>query len=120
MSSEGDLTFPFFFKSHFPRCKNILQNSLQAGCQECLFKVNDEEVEGVYVHAFDDRDVTWFSPKWGCGATSSDHSYFYTNGGDGFLLKVDSTHVLNGAWCDSGKTPWNFICEANNIEMRLN
>ena len=61
----------------------------------------------VWVHALDNSDVTWFSPKWTCDDTNTG-----SLGKDAFILSLKQDTALNGAYCDQdygNKRP--FICE---------
>merc|ERR1712179_701693 len=60
---------------------------------------------GVWVHAFDNSEVTWFSPKLNCGGGSQgsddNHIHTTTSGGDAYLVSLRrSNRYLPGAWCD--------------------
>ena len=75
---------------------------------------------GVWVHAFDNSDVTWFSPKLNCagaGISEGDenHRPTTTGGGDAYVLSLNrDKRYVAGAWCDyPSEEPQNFICEGN-------
>ena len=74
------------------------------------FPGNDVEKSGAWSHAFDNSDVTWFSPKWTCWDEADfDGSY----GGDAFELGITSNLRTNGAWCDAPSSSKHyFICES--------
>ena len=60
---------------------------------------------GVWVHATDNADVTWFNPKWFC---NNDTPF---GGGDAFMLLI-AHEIRDGATCDWDSTSaYNFICE---------
>ena len=74
---------------------------------------------GVWVHAFDNSDVTWFSPKLNCGGGSQglggneDHVHSTNGGGDAYVLSlIRSDRYVPGAWCDfPSARKVSFICE---------
>ena len=70
--------------------------------------VAKRESGGVWVHATDNTDVTWFNPKWYCNA---DKPY---GGGDAFMFHIHLTpeYISDGCFCDWDSTlAYNFICE---------
>ena len=64
--------------------------------------------KGVWVHAYNNRDVSWFSPKWNCHEDGT----FYIHGGDAMEIYVGEPRLLSGSYCDADKIiERNFICE---------
>ena len=71
-----------------------------------FFLAHTDEYE-IWVHALDNSDVTWFSPKWTCHADAN----FHAGGGDAFIIHLGGT-TLSGSYCDTDKTSHRkFICE---------
>ena len=81
-----------------------------------IFKAHFGDTPGVWVHALDNSEVTWFSPKLNCGDYGEGHGtlHYPTNGGgDAYLLTLskDEPYAM-GAWCDyKSVLPQYFICE---------
>ena len=78
-----------------------------------IFVGNDQSSKGSWVHARNNNDVRWFSPKWTCnGSGSGSVSY---GGGDAILMRINGqSNVANGAWCDYySSLEYHFICEAD-------
>ena len=74
---------------------------------EALVIAAHAETLGVWTHAFDNAEVTWFSPKITCECDD-----FCSGGGDAMRLDISSNPKWRGAWCDNSKTALNnFICE---------
>ena len=68
---------------------------------------NDIEVEGVWVHASDNSDMSWISTFWTC---SSGYTRI-TTGADTLILGIFDNHN-GGAWCDEPESYIaHFICE---------
>ena len=72
---------------------------------------------GVWVHALDNSEVTWFSPKLNCGGGSQgsddNHIHTTTGGGDAYLLSLRRDDRYSaGAWCDyPSEEKEFFICK---------
>ena len=70
----------------------------------CLAHTDEHEI---WVHASNNADVTWFSPKWTCHADAN----FHAGGGDAFIIHMGERR-LSGSYCDTDKTTRrNYICE---------
>ena len=71
---------------------------------------NDVENTGVWTHAYDNSDVTFFGHRigCGCGTTACPH------GGDAFLLQIGGDKHSRGNYCDydSNNSVRKFVCEA--------
>ena len=68
--------------------------------RENIFTAHEVDTPGVYIHASDDNEVTWFSPKMKS----------YT--GDAILLGI-FTAADKGAWYEyTSSTSQLLICEA--------
>ena len=78
-----------------------------------IFVGNDQSSKGSWVHAMNNNDVRWFSPKWTCNGSESGIVNY--GGGDAILMRIDGqSNVANGAWCDySSSLKYHFICEAD-------
>ena len=67
---------------------------------------NDVENTGVWTHAYDNSDVTFFSPRLACGCTDRD----CPGGGDAFMVHVGLHY--RGNYCDfNSNNVRHFICE---------
>ena len=70
---------------------------------------NDVENTGVWTHAYDDSDVTYFSPRMNCGCTDR----VCPGGGEALMVQVGGDKHFTGNYCDQDKTLlYLFICEA--------
>ena len=73
------------------------------------FWTDVRRVDGVWSHATDGTDVSFFPPRIACGETSN------SNKGDGFLFNLGDGKYpeVKGNYCDNPSgSPWKFICEA--------
>ena len=73
-----------------------------------------EETTGVYVHSYDNSEVTWFGPKWSCKCVGGNDlaKYKCSGGGDAFLVGLLRDQHWTGAWCDwPTEREFPFICE---------
>ena len=62
----------------------------------------------MWVHALDNSDMTWFSPKWNCYPDQNTGSRGY----DAYMLGFHHENVRNGAYCDEVyASKRTFICE---------
>ena len=72
---------------------------------------NDITNSGVWTHARDDSEVTWFPRVQTC---SGSHEQ-YSDGGDAFQIYIGCPRIFNGAYCDRDHTytyeSSTFICE---------
>ena len=69
---------------------------------------------GIWTHASDNSDMTWFNPIWTC-ANDDGHFGFWPNsdGDEAFELEIGETDWALGRWCDIDTTYLRpFICEA--------
>ena len=57
---------------------------------------NDIGLTGVWTHALDNTDVTWFPRIQTC----SQHNAQYSGGGDALLFYIGCPRIHNGAYCD--------------------
>ena len=66
-------------------------------------------VSGVWTHAKDDSDVTWFPRIQTCSANHEQ----YSGGGDILHFYIGCPRLHNGAYCDSfaTETHHRFICK---------
>ena len=71
---------------------------------------NDVDGTGVWTHAYDGTDVSFFAPRIRCGCTHCTNS----DSGDAFILHLGADQAIyRGNYCDSpSSTGWKFICEA--------
>ena len=68
--------------------------------RENIFTAHEVDTPGVYIHASDDNEVTWFSPK------------MISSTGDAIILGIFTTEN-KGAWYEyPSSTQQLFICEA--------
>ena len=72
------------------------------------FWTDGKNVDGVWTHATDGTDMSFFPPRIACDRSSN------SNGGDAFLLHLGSnTPIVRGNYCDNpSDEQWRFICEA--------
>jgi len=68
----------------------------------------------LFVHAYDNKELTWFAPERSCNGDGHFRSY---QGGDSIILGIfnNGNKNIHGAWCDSpnSKTSkYRFICES--------
>ena len=69
---------------------------------------NDVDVTGVWTHAYDNSDVTYFTPTITC---CNDH--VCRHGGDALLVNVGGEKHVKGSYCDYDTSSLRrFICEA--------
>ena len=80
---------------------------------------NDVENTGVWTHAYDNSEVTFFGRRLGCSCQldnpQSPQEPVYVpcpNGGDAFRLTIRGDKHIRGNYCDKDSTmPYLFICE---------
>ena len=78
-------------------------------CYELIFLAYTE-TRGVWAHAYDDSEVTWFSPKFTCECSGDGDMCLA--GGNAIRLDITSNSHYTGAWCDRPNTDkLHFICE---------
>ena len=69
---------------------------------------NDVENTAVWTHALDDREVTFFGLRMGCGCTD----YVCTSGGDALMVLIGGNKHHRGNYCDYDSSSLRlFICE---------
>lgn len=69
---------------------------------------NDVDDTGVWTHAYDNSDVTYFTPTITCGDACS-----CPGGGDAFMVHVGGNKHSRSNYCDwDSNTSYKFICEA--------
>ena len=69
---------------------------------------NDVANTGVWTHAYDNSDVTFFPPKVRCSCEGS-----CTNEGDAYMLNISDELKYRGNYCDDPSSrEWLFICES--------
>ena len=73
-----------------------------------LIPGNDIEHTGVWTHALDNTDVTWFPSVRTCSANNEQYSV----GGDALKIYIGCSRIYNGAYCDPPSSEGTyFICE---------
>lgn len=72
---------------------------------------NDVDGTGVWTHAHDGSEVSFFPARVSCDCGNSDGSCH----GDAYMLNIQDNLAYRGNYCDypTTGTPRNFICEAN-------
>merc|ERR1739844_227442 len=72
---------------------------------------NDANVEGKFVHAYDNSELTWINHLWRC----NDGTNLYSTGLDYLLLGMyGKDSRITGSWCDEPATnAYYFICEGS-------
>ena len=69
---------------------------------------NDVEDTGVWTHAHDDSEVTFFGRRIGCGCTDR----VCPGGGDALMVHIGGDRHYRGNYCDYDSTTLrNFICK---------
>ena len=73
---------------------------------------NDVANSGVWTHARDNSEVSFFSPKVRCGCNTIQISC--SNNGNAFILNIGNDLQYRGNYCDEiSSRERNFICEAS-------
>ena len=73
---------------------------------------NDVANSGVWTHARDNSEVSFFSPKLMCGCNTIQISC--SNNGNAFILNIGNDLQYRGNYCDEiSSRERNFICEAS-------
>ena len=74
---------------------------------------NDIENTGVWRHAYDNTEVSFFPPRINCGCHNNDN-YYCSNSGDAFTVYITESNAkyARGNYCDDlSSKAHNFICE---------
>ena len=75
------------------------------------FWTDGKSVDGVWTHATDGTDVSFFAPRVSCGCTQCTNSDL----GDAFIIHLGLSGIeYRGNYCDQPSTNdnWKFMCEA--------
>ena len=73
---------------------------------------NDVENTGVWTHAYDNSEVTFFGRRVGCTCTNDNMYIPCPDGGDAFRLTIRGDKHIRGNYCDKDSTmSYHFICE---------